>query len=57
MVNDGSGLAVLTLRVTVKPPSITTTSPTAGTEAPGAPPDVADQVAVLPQMPVATENL
>lgn len=48
--------AELAFRVTVKPPSIVTATPAPGTEAPGAPPDVADQVAVLFQFPVATEK-
>jgi hypothetical protein len=43
--------------VTVKPPSMMASSPTPGAVAPGAPPDVADQVDVDPQVPVATENL
>ena len=47
--------AVLAFTVTVKPPSIVTTSPATGTAAPDAPPDVADQTAVEFQLPVATE--
>lgn len=43
-------------RVTVKPPSIVTTSPAIGTVAPEAPPDVADQVLVEFQLLVDTEN-
>lgn len=42
--------------VTVKPPAIVTTSPATGTDAPDAPPKVADQVAVELQLPVATEK-
>ena len=41
--------------VTVRLPSINTTSPAIGAEAPEAPPDVADHVAVDAQLPVATE--
>ncbi len=48
--------AVLTSRVTVNPPSMVTAVPAPGTEAPGAPPDVADQVPVLFQLPDATEK-
>ena len=43
--------------VTLNPFSTTTTSPMPGTEAPPAPPEVADQVDVLFQFPVATEYL
>ena len=39
----------------VNPPSIKTASPFFGTEAPLVPPEVADQVEVEPQLPVATE--
>jgi hypothetical protein len=48
--------AMLTFSVTVKPPSIVTTLPLPGTDAPGAPPEEADQVAVLFQGPVETEK-
>ncbi len=44
------------LIVTVKPPSMKTTSPATGTDAPDAPPDEADHVAVLFQLLLATEN-
>jgi hypothetical protein len=43
--------------VTVNPPSINALSPAAGTLAPPAPPEVADQVDAEPQLPVATEYL
>lgn len=43
--------------VTVKPFSMIASSAAPGAVAPGAPPDVADQVDVDPQFPVATENL
>jgi len=49
-------LAVFALTVTVLLPSIVTSSPVPGTLAPEDPPDVADQVAVLFQLPVATEK-
>lgn len=48
--------AVFALTVTVKPPSIITSSPATGTAAPDAPPDVADHVPVEFQFPVATEK-
>jgi len=48
--------ASVTLTVTVNPPSIVTTSPATGKLAPLAPPEVADQTAVLFQLPVATEK-
>ena len=41
--------------VTVNPPSTKTLSPATGTLAPGTPPEVADQVEVAFQFPVATE--
>jgi hypothetical protein len=43
--------------VTVKPPSIIASSAATGADAPGAPPEVADQVAVEIHVPLATENL
>ena len=49
-------VAVFAFSVTVKPPSIVTVSPAAGTDAPAAPPEVADQVEVALQLPVATEK-
>ena len=48
--------AAVAVTVTVKPRSIVTTSPATGTEAPAPPPDVADQVAMAFQLPVATEK-
>jgi hypothetical protein len=45
------------VRVTLKPPSMVTTSPATGAEAPEAPPEVEDQVDVDDQFPDATENL
>jgi len=48
--------AAFTLTVTVNPPSIVTTSPATGTVALGVPPEVADQVDVAFQLPVATAN-
>ena len=48
--------AVFISTVTVKPPSMVTISPTAGTVAPAAPPEVAAQVEVLLQLPDATEK-
>ena len=48
--------AAFAVIVTLKPPSIVTTSPATGTEAPAAPPVVADQVAVEFQLPLATEK-
>ena len=48
-------LAMSASRVTAYPPSIKTASPLTGTEAPDAPPDVADQVLVEFQLPEATE--
>jgi hypothetical protein len=47
--------AEATLTVTVNPPSIKALSPATGALAPGAPPEVADQVALTFQFPVATE--
>ena len=41
--------------VTVWPPSIVTVSPATGALAPAAPPELADQVVVAFQLPVATE--
>ena len=49
-------IALFASSVTVKPPSIVTTSPAPGTEKPGTPPEVSDQVAVEFQGPVATEK-
>jgi hypothetical protein len=46
--------AVFTSSVTVKPPSINTSSPATGIAAPGAPPDIFDHVAVEFHPPVAT---
>ena len=47
--------AALAVTVTLKPFSINTTSPATGTEAPAAPPEVADHVEVEFQLPEATE--
>lgn len=49
-------IGVFAFSVTVYPLSITTISPVDGTVAPDAPPDVADQVDVEFQFPVATEK-
>jgi hypothetical protein len=56
IVREATAL-VVTFSVTVYPPSIVTASPAPGTDAPAAPPDVADHVAVAFQFPLATENL
>jgi hypothetical protein len=42
--------------VTLCPPSMVTTSPATGTDTPDVPPEVADQVEVAFQLPVATEK-
>ena len=47
--------AASALTVTLKPDASVTSSPATGTAAPGAPPEVSDQVAILFQFPVATE--
>ena len=57
MVIEEIVAAIFEVRVTVKPPSMTTTSPFAGTEAPGAPPLKVDHVDVAFQFPEATEYL
>src|SRR5881396_3865613 len=44
-------------RVIVKPPWMVASSPATGNDAPPTPPEVADQFALLFQLPVATENL
>lgn len=49
--------AALAVTVTVRPFSRKTLSPATGTEAPEAPPEVADHVEVLFQFPDATEYL
>jgi hypothetical protein len=54
MLMEFKPAAVFTSSVTVKPPSINTSSPATGIAAPGAPPDVFDQVAVEFHVPVAT---
>jgi hypothetical protein len=46
---------VFASKVTVNPPSITTSSPMAGAAAPAAPPEMLDHVAVELQLPDATE--
>jgi hypothetical protein len=48
--------AAAAVTVTVKPPSMVTVSPATGTDAPLAPPEVADQVLVAFQFPLATEK-
>jgi hypothetical protein len=52
----GVPMPLPTPTVTAKPPSMKTSSPAIGTDAPGAPPEVAAQVAVELQLPEATEN-
>ena len=49
--------AALAVSVTLKPPSMVTTSPATGAETPEVPPEVAAQVEVELQLPEATENL
>lgn len=56
IVKELSAVVFEALIVTINPPSITTTSPAAGTLAPGAPPEVALQVLVALQRPDATEK-
>jgi hypothetical protein len=48
--------AALAESVTVNPPSMVASSPAIGALAPEAPPEVADQVEVDDQFPLATEN-
>jgi hypothetical protein len=47
--------AAFAVMVTVKTPSIKALSPATGKLAPGAPPEVADQVELAFQLPVTTE--